>query len=139
MIMERSEMKVALYIRLAQEDVPLIGAQEKMLRQFAEQQGFTDAVCFIDNGYSGLNLNRPAFSEMEKAIRAGEIHTVLVRDISRIGRNIHDVPAWMDWLNERGVKLITLNGGYYMPADLSGVRAAIDEFLSGRRGQKKAK
>lgn len=119
--MAQPELKVGMYIRLAREDTeddaPQIQAQKKMLQQFAEQHGFTDAVCFIDNGYSGLTLNRPAFSKMDMAIQAGDIHTVIARDISRIGRNIFDVLPWIDRLRERDVKLMTPDG-LCVPSDV---------------------
>lgn len=109
-----SDLKVGIYIRLGredtEEDVPQIQAQKKLLQQLAKQHGFTDTVCFIDNGHSGLTFDRPAFSQMEAAIRAGNIHAVMARDVTRIGRNIFEVLSWADGLAKKNVKLITSDG-----------------------------
>lgn len=125
-----SDFKVAIYIRLGREDTeedkPQIKAQKEMLQQFAIQQGFIDTTCFVDNGHSGLNFDRPAFSEMEAAIQAGNIHAVMARDISRIGRNLFDVLSWVDGLNERNVKLITPDGQIGHPIYARGQRDVKD-------------
>jgi DNA invertase Pin-like site-specific DNA recombinase len=136
---EIDEKKVAVYIRLAREDsqesAPEIEQQKEMLRQYAQQHGFDEPVCYVDNGFSGLTLDRPAFSEMEEAIRAGCIHTVLVRDISRIGRDMLLAHHWIDGLGERGVKLIAADGSHETP-DYPDIRAAIAEYMR-RRGKQR--
>ena len=107
--------KTALYCRVASaspEDAHAIEQQRDTLRSFAQQQGFTDCVEYLDNGYSGLNLDRPAFKQMEADIQAGAINAVIIRNISRIARNYILCNQWIDGLDEYGVKLIAVDSSH---------------------------
>lgn len=130
--MSPHKMRVAMYVRFAHEDAqpgaPEIERQKELLRRYAEQHGFDEPVCYVDNGFSGLTLDRPAFAEMDVAIRAGNIHTVLVRDIARIGRDIFTVFPWIDGIRSKGVKLVAADGSHEAP-DYPDTRAAIAEYM----------
>ena len=111
--------KVAVYCRVAhssQINDDAIISQRDRLRDYAEQQGFEITAEYLDNGFSGLTLDRPAFTQMESAITAGEINTIFIHSISRIGRNFHIVGKWLNELEGRGVKLIALDGSHMLPA-----------------------
>lgn len=82
----------ALYERLSRDD-ELAGDsnsivnQKKMLEDYAKSNGYTDLVHFTDDGYSGGNFDRPGWKEMLRQIEDGSIGTVIVKDMSRVGRD----------------------------------------------------
>ena len=82
----------ALYLRLSRDDEGIgesnsISTQRMMLRRYADQNGLIVIDEYIDDGYSGTNFNRPAFQRMITDIEAGHINCVVVKDLSRFGRN----------------------------------------------------
>ena len=82
----------ALYERLSRDD-ELAGDsnsiinQKKMLEDYAKQNGFTNSVHFTDDGWSGGGFERPGWKQMIAGIEDGTIDTVVVKDMSRIGRD----------------------------------------------------
>ena len=135
--MEQHKTRVALYMRVAREDDTAINAQKESLCCFAKQHGYSDPVCFEDNGYSGLNLDRPGFKQLDEAINAGSIQIVMVKDISRIGRSMLDVISWIDGLAAKGVHLVTAEG-VYENSDLPDIRAMVKEYIGKQHGRKGA-
>jgi Site-specific recombinases, DNA invertase Pin homologs len=118
-----SELRAAIYCRVAYADQLAVELQEETLRRYAADHGFGDPSCYADNGFSGLRLdNRPAFDRLNAAIDAGEIGVVIVRNHARIGRNFLEVDAWIDRLAEKGVRFITTDYPYepvpVFPVDL---------------------
>ena len=86
------ELITALYCRLSQDDgldgeSNSIQNQKSMLLDYARRNGFTNTRFFVDDGISGTTFRRPGFQEMEEMIERGEIGTVIVKDLSRFGRN----------------------------------------------------
>ncbi|WP_442900623.1 recombinase family protein [Gemmiger sp.] len=82
----------ALYARLSQEDAldgdsNSIVNQKKILLQYAEDNGFPNPTFFIDDGVSGVTFDRPGWNEMIGLAEAGKVKTVIVKDMSRIGRD----------------------------------------------------
>lgn len=82
----------ALYCRYSRDDGQeeenaSITHQRKLLKEYAENSGYTNLRCYADDGYSGTNFNRPNFQRMLKDIENGLIGTVIVKDMSRFGRN----------------------------------------------------
>jgi DNA invertase Pin-like site-specific DNA recombinase len=102
----------AIYCRTAQACHLGIEAQETMLRQYASEHGYEDVRVYTDNGYSGLNLDRPAFTRMQSDIDIGIVQTIIVKDLSRISRNMIDMLEWLrnDGLGE--VALISVMCGF---------------------------
>ena len=81
----------ALYCRLSRDDEyngdsMSIQTQKAMLKRYAEENDFFNCVYFIDDGYSGTNYNRPDFQRLLSEIEADRIGTVIVKDLSRLGR-----------------------------------------------------
>ena len=102
--------KAAVYLRVAsisQSDEDAINIQRDTLRSFAKQQGYAVCMEYADNGFSGLNLDRPGFIQMDADINAGKIDTIIVRSIDRIARNYLLAGKWLTELELRGAKLIT--------------------------------
>ena len=82
----------ALYCRLSKDD-ELVGDsnsivhQKEMLAKYAKEHGFTNTEFYVDDGYSGTNFNRPDFQRMMSDVEEGKIGTVIVKDMSRFGRD----------------------------------------------------
>ena len=98
--------KVAIYCRVARSDQTAIERQKTVLQGFAEEQGYTNSVCYMDNGFSGFDYMRTALLQMQSDISKGQIEAVIVHDIARIGRSYTHTLEWMHWLGKQGVELI---------------------------------
>lgn len=105
----------ALYERLSRDD-ELQGEsnsiinQKKYLEDYARQFGFRNIRHFNDDGYSGLNFNRPGFSAMMSEIDQGNVKTVIVKDMSRFGRNYIEVGMYTEiQFPKKGVRFIAIN------------------------------
>ena len=105
----------ALYCRLSQDDgregeSNSIVNQKALLNEYARKNRFKNLRFFVDDGYSGTTFDRPAFREMEKMIENGEIGTVIVKDMSRLGRNYLQVGMYTDIVfPENDVRFIAIN------------------------------
>jgi len=99
----RNNIKVALYCRVAREDDTAIKIQEETLRRFAEKNNYANLSIYSDNGFNGLNFNRPAFIQMDNDIETGLIDTVIVKDLSRLSRNTFNTFDWLDKIQSKGV------------------------------------
>ena len=79
-------------------------SQKKYLEDYAVQHGFGNIQHFSDDGYSGTNFNRPAFNSLLTEIEAGRVGTVIVKDMSRFGRNYLQVGFYTETLWTRAQK-----------------------------------
>ena len=106
--MSGRKYKVALYCRVASADQLSLDTQCNRLSSYAIGQGFESDTLqvYADNGFSGLNFDRPAFSQMEQDIKAGIIGAVIVRDMSRIGRKHIDVLCWIVQLKMQKIAFV---------------------------------
>lgn len=107
----------ALYERLSRDD-ELAGDsnsivnQKKMLEDYAKSNGYTDLVHFTDDGYSGGNFDRPGWKEMLRQIEDGSIGTVIVKDMSRVGRDYLQVGFYTEvFFREKGVHFVAISNG----------------------------
>lgn len=108
----------ALYERLSQEDKlegesNSIANQKKILERYCREHGITAYRHYDeDDGYSGTNFNRPGFQRMLADIKAGKIKRVIVKDMSRFGRDYLQVGFYTDMLfPDFGVHFIAVNDG----------------------------
>ena len=110
-------MITALYERLSRDDdgegdSNSIVNQKRMLETYASKNGFENPVHYTDDGYSGGNFDRPAWKRLTEDIQAGKVSTLLVKDMSRIGRNYLEVGFYTEVLfREKGVRLIAIGNG----------------------------
>ena len=111
------KIRVALYCRAARMNAEAIEHQKAMLREFAQEQGYSDMTVYSDNGYSGLNFIRPAFMQMESYIQAGLIDKVVIRDFSRISRDSFAAYAWLDKTRGKGVEVKSLYDDLGIPSN----------------------
>ena len=108
----------ALYCRLSQEDYNTgesnsIENQKYMLQQYAEKNGFTPYEFYIDDGYSGVNFDRPDFQRMLDDATSGKIGIIVSKDLSRLGRNHIGVGLYTEEIFPKlGVRYIAVNDGY---------------------------
>ena len=105
----------ALYERLSKDDEQQgesnsITNQKQYLEEFARKNGFTNVQHFTDDGYTGRNFNRPGFQAMLAEIEAGRVGTVIVKDMSRFGRNYLQVGFYTEILfPQKLVRFIAVN------------------------------
>ena len=108
---------VALYVRLSRDDENegdsnSIAHQIEILTKYCKDHGITNYKIFKDDGFSGTNFNRPGFKEMLAEIEAGRVGTVIVKDMSRFGRNYLEVGLYTEIrFPELGVRFIAVNDG----------------------------
>ena len=112
----QTEPKItALYSRLSHEDElqgesNSISNQKLLLESYAKQHGFTSLKWYTDDGFSGANFDRPDFQKMLADIEAGKIGTVIVKDMSRLGRNYLQVGMYTEMVfPQNGVRFIAVN------------------------------
>lgn len=105
-----------LYERLSRDD-ELSGEsfsiqnQKSMLEDYARRNGFPNPTHFTDDGISGTRFDRPGFTAMMEEVEAGNVEAIIVKDMSRLGRDYLKVGQIMEILRQRGVRLIAINDG----------------------------
>ena len=107
----------ALYMRLSKEDgageSSSIASQRDILRRFSKENGIEIFDEYADDGYSGTNFSRPEFIRMKEDIEKGYINTVLVKDLSRLGRNSARTADLIDeYFPGKNVRFISVTDGY---------------------------
>ena len=113
--MKRQQEKfTALYCRLSQDDgregeSNSIVNQKEYLMKYAKEHGFPNPKFYVDDGYTGTNFDRPSFKEMSADIEKGLVKTVIVKDLSRFGRNYIEVGSYSEIIYpEAGVRFIAI-------------------------------
>lgn len=113
---KNEEIKItALYERLSRDDEQAgesnsIQNQKKYLEEYARQNGMRNIRHFYDDGYSGTNFNRPGFAALLEEIEAGHVKVLIVKDLSRFGRNYLEVGYYTEILfPKKGVRFIAIN------------------------------
>lgn len=105
----------ALYCRLSRDDGTesesnSIGNQKKLLSQKAKEMGLTDTKYYVDDGYTRTNFNRPGFQQLIDDIEIGLVSAVMVKDLSRLGRDYVSVGNYTDsYFPEHNVRFIAVN------------------------------
>lgn len=118
---EREQYNAGIYCRLSKDDITKDGngngsssivSQKSMLEQYVRNNGWAVYDCYIDDGYSGTNYNRPDFQRMIEDIEADKVNMVVVKDLSRLGRNYIQTGQYTDiFFPDRGVRFVALNDG----------------------------
>ena len=113
-----SEEKItALYLRLSRDDDQAgesnsISNQRALLTDYAKKNGFRNVKVFIDDGVSGVTFKRDGFKEMYSLIEEGQVSTVIVKDMSRLGRNYLEVGQLTEIaFPQHNVRFIAVNDG----------------------------
>lgn len=98
---QQKEKITALYCRLSQDDgregeSNSISNQKEILMNYTRKHGFLHPEFFVDDGISGTTFERPDFQRMQRMVESGEVATVIVKDLSRFGRNYLEVGDYLE-------------------------------------------
>ena len=105
----------ALYCRLSRDDGAegdsnSIQNQKKLLQKYAKENGFTNTKFYVDDGYTGTNFNRPGFQKLLEDCDMGYVKTIIVKDMSRLGREYLQVGYYTDnYFPDRDIRFIAIN------------------------------
>ncbi len=105
----------ALYCRLSRDDGAegdsnSVANQKRMLTKYAKENGFGNTRFYVDDGYTGTNFNRPGFQQMLEDIEIGYVSTIIVKDMSRLGRDYLQVGYYTDtYFPDRNIRFIAVN------------------------------
>lgn len=105
----------ALYCRLSRDDGAegdsnSVANQKRMLTKYAKENGFDNTRFFVDDGYTGTNFNRPGFQKLLEDIEMGYVAAIIVKDMSRLGRDYLQVGYYTDnYFPEHNIRFIAVN------------------------------
>lgn len=129
-------IKTAGYVRLSgdSQETDSIETQQLMIRQYAKEHGEFDIVdMYVDDGFSGTDFNRPGFMKLMEDVRHGVIQCIIVKDLSRFGRNYIETGYYIETiLPQLNVRLIAINDLFdsSRPEDLQGMRLPIKNMVN---------
>ena len=109
--------RAAIYCRLSKDDdldgeSASIANQRDMLENYCKRQGWEVTAVYQDDGYTGLNMERPDLKRMLKAIERRQVNLVITKDLSRLGRNYLQTGTLIeDFFPRHGVRYIAMNDG----------------------------
>lgn len=134
-----SILRTALYCRLSKDDMlqgdsESIKTQKAMLTQYAKEHGFLIVEVYVDDGWSGLNFQRPDFNRMLDDIEAGKIDVVITKDLSRLGRDHLKIGHFTEiYFPMKNVRYIAVNDGVDTANknnDIAALKNVMNEFYS---------
>lgn len=107
----------ALYCRLSVDDGNYGGSvsidtQKVLLEQYCKDHAITSYTFYCDDGYSGTNFDRPSFQRMYSDIQSGRINLVIVKDLSRFGRNYVDTGMYVQEFTDNNIRFIAADDNY---------------------------
>ncbi len=114
MLTKQDKYTAALYCRLSQDDGQVgesgsIQTQKALLTSYAKANGYEIYSCFCDEGFSGTNFDRPEFKRMIQAIDDGKVNMVIVKDLSRFGREYAQMGLYIEhYFEEKLVRFIAI-------------------------------
>lgn len=136
-------MRVWIYSRLSNDDDCEMNSllnQQEICRAFAERQGHQIIGLSSDDNVSGMNFSRRGLNELTAAVDAGRLDAVLVKDLSRLGRHRTQTALFIDYLRERGVRVISVTEGLDTASDeddlVIGVRGLMNDYYARDIGKK---
>ena len=136
-------MRVWLYARLSNDDDPAQNSlqnQQEICRAFAEKKGWSIAGSSADDNISGMNFSRRGLDILTAAVQAKQVDTVLVKDLSRLGRHRTQTALFIDFLREKQVRVISVTEGvdtFCEEDDLMiGVRGLMNDYYAKDIGKK---
>jgi DNA invertase Pin-like site-specific DNA recombinase len=129
----------AIYCRLSRDDgfegeSNSIGQQRDMLLKYCIDNGFTVYKIYVDDGYSGTTFERPSFKEMIADIEDGKVNIVIVKDLSRLGRNNAIVAHYTElYFPQNNVRFIAVNDAidtFYGENEIMGFKSILNEYYA---------
>jgi len=138
--MSNQVKKTALYCRLSKDDEKAgescsIETQKSMLMQYAKENSLLPVEFYVDDGYSGLNFDRPDFQRMIDDVVADKVHTVVTKDLSRLGRDHLGVGQYTEiYFPTHGIRYIAINDNVDTSNahsnDFAALKNVMNEFYS---------
>ena len=136
--MRNFEKITALYERLSRDDElqgesNSIVNQKKILEEYASKNNLSNSIHFTDDGISGTQFDRPGFMAMMNGVNTGNIGCIIVKDMSRLGRDYLKVGQCMEILRQKGVRLIAINDNvdsFYREDDFTPFRNIMNEWYA---------
>ena len=136
--MRNFEKITALYERLSRDDElqgesNSIVNQKKILEEYASKNNLSNIIHFTDDGISGTQFDRPGFMAMMNGVNSGNIGCIIVKDMSRLGRDYLKVGQCMEILRQKGVRLIAINDNvdsFYREDDFTPFRNIMNEWYA---------
>ncbi|GHU37892.1 recombinase [Clostridia bacterium] len=111
-----TEKITALYCRLSRDDLlqgesNSIANQKEILKNYAKNNGFRNSRCFVDDGVTGTIFHRPGLDEMLEEVKSGNVSTVIIKDQSRIGRDVIEIGLLKRTFDEYNVRFLSAEDG----------------------------
>lgn len=137
--MGKTDYRAGLYVRLSKDDLRVgesvsIENQRLLLTKYAQEEGWEIQETYVDDGWSGTNFERPAFQRMIQDVRDKRINLIIVKDLSRLGRNYIEVGRLTEeTLPGLGCRFIALNDSVDTMMgdnDMAVYRNLFNEFFS---------
>ena len=125
-----------LYMRLSVEDESnnestSIQTQRAMLTDYCREKGYRIVDCYVDDGETGTNFERPEFQRMLRDIEAGKINTVICKDLSRFGRNYYEAGMYLDkYFVERKIRFIAIQDNVDSAKGSSGLTVPVINVMN---------
>lgn len=127
---------VGAYERLSkeddrQDDSSSIASQRMIIESFAKFNNLQIVKHYVDDGFTGSNFNRPGFEKMKKDIEDGLINCVLVKDLSRLGREMYETGTYIEeYFLSKHVRFIAINDGYDSDVgdSMLGIRLSVNDM-----------
>jgi len=119
--LQAAAYSTAIYCRLSRDDTPSrhgsvdaesasIGTQKMMLEKYCREQGYSIYDVYADDGYSGLNYNRPDFSRLLADIDNGKVNLIVTKDLSRLGRDYIQTGYYIEMhFSKKKIRYIAVN------------------------------
>jgi DNA invertase Pin-like site-specific DNA recombinase len=134
-----------LYIRLSVMDSgkkdgeSILNQQELLERYVAERPELTLKGVFVDNDESGVDFLRPAWNDLMSQCRAGKINCIVIKDLSRLGRNYIETGEYLEKiLPLLNIRLISINDAYdslyYFPISIDNITHLLYNLLHNQKG-----
>ena len=134
-VSKKNQNKFALYARLSQDDGDKVEScsisnQRELIHAYVQAHpGITITNEYTDDGYTGTNFDRPGFKMMMEDIQKGKINGIIVKDLSRLGRNYIEMGKFLERIfPSLGVRFISINDNYDTAVEDSGIDSIVIPF-----------
>jgi DNA invertase Pin-like site-specific DNA recombinase len=130
-------MRAWLYYRLSNDDDPAQNSllnQRKICQEYASKRGYVTVGESSDDNVSGMNFQRPGLNRLAEAAECGNLDIVVVKDLSRLGRHKTQTALFIDFLRERGIRVLSATEGLDTFAEnddlVIGVRGLMNDYYA---------
>ncbi len=129
--------KAAIYMRLSRDDEAdsesgsITNQRELLLNYVSEHDDIELAAEFVDDGYTGYNFDRPGFKEMMTAAENGDIDCIIVKDLSRLGRNFQKTEEYIQRIFPKmGIRFLTVTNSFDSSRDMSPIERLANPIMN---------